>query len=92
METHIMPSQHCPSCGHHMDATTDPSGNAHSPQPGDVSLCFYCGDLSWFGSNLMLKAMTPEESIEIMNELPRNTLNLINACKRKYLQAKAHLN
>lgn len=92
MKSSILPEQNCPHCGHHMDATVDTHEDPRSPQVGDMSLCFYCGDLSWFGTNLMLVSMTADEAKTAMSELPQNTVNLINACKRKYLQSKLHLN
>lgn len=32
----------CPKCGTGLDAATDPTGQGHMPEPGDVTLCFYC--------------------------------------------------
>ena len=41
MSTPIEPTI-CPKCNHLLDTSSDPLGD-HSPNPGDVSVCAYCG-------------------------------------------------
>jgi len=60
-----MPESHCPECDELLDGAIsldDPVG----PQPGDVSICAYCGELLMFVEGMQLERMPPE----IFNELP----------------------
>ena len=41
----IDPGAHCPACGKLLDAATDPTGQGHRPDPGDLSVCYGCGVL-----------------------------------------------
>ncbi len=56
----------CFICGNTLDAAT---GKA-KPEPGDITICFYCGTLYRFDENLILQLasneiLDPEEKILI---------------------------
>ena len=42
-----LPELHCLNCGKLIDGATSVDGN-HSPAPGDVTICIYCGHLMVF--------------------------------------------
>jgi hypothetical protein len=57
----------CPHCGHDLDEHAEFSGNG-DPEPGDVSICLYCRNLSLFDTGpggLYLRKPTPAEYDEI---------------------------
>jgi len=55
MITHRLEPCKCPGCGVPLDATTDPSDQNATPEPGDVTLCFYCETLLEFDEQLELR-------------------------------------
>lgn len=38
----------CPECNSKNDGYTNVSGTESAPDDGDVSICAYCGTISWF--------------------------------------------
>jgi hypothetical protein len=78
MASHELPQSVC-SCGHLLDGAT---GMAHNdpPNPGDVSLCFYCGRLNIFNDDLTLRQATVAEEASITTS-PQGLL--IMAMRRK---------
>jgi hypothetical protein len=49
MTTTILPDDRCPACGYVLDACTGVPGNeSERPSPGDVALCFGCGEVLYF--------------------------------------------
>lgn len=59
-----MPEGLCPNCHQRIVAAT-PMGHGNPPTRGMISFCFYCGELSLFGDDLLLRTPTPEERAEI---------------------------
>ena len=64
--TERVPARSCPGCGARLDARTevvDASKPAPTPteQPGDVSVCFYCGEVLRFTAMLELEPISPED-------------------------------
>lgn len=58
------PETNCPSCKHHIDAASG-TGN-EGPKDGDISICFYCGEILKFrGENITLDLITEEELLEL---------------------------
>jgi hypothetical protein len=51
-----LPQSSCPSCGKLCDAATEVGGDAH-PEPGDVSICFYCCGVSRYSATLVLEKL-----------------------------------
>ncbi len=69
----------CPICNHPIDAHTSITGECR-PVPGDVSICFYCGNIFVFSEALELRDPTPSEWVEInANELIQRTRALIRS-------------
>lgn len=50
------PASTCPICGENLNAATQVNNEAVKPEPGDVSVCFVCGEISIFGPDLKLTA------------------------------------
>lgn len=51
---HAVPVCPCPSCGRANDAATNANDAKARPKKGDVSICFYCGEILEFGDDLQL--------------------------------------
>ena len=50
-----MKADRCPGCSKKLDAVTEiPKGN-YKPRPGDISICFYCGQILVFDFDLKLQ-------------------------------------
>ena len=64
---------HCPVCEGELDAVTS-LGHTDALRPGDISLCFYCGELlEWRGDGYSratpesLKETAPDQLEEILH-------------------------
>jgi len=64
MRTRLVPSP-CPYCYRVSNSATEPAGEDVRPEPGDASLCFYCGEFNVFDEHLILRKPTDDEMIEI---------------------------
>jgi hypothetical protein len=55
--------EHCPQCGHKLDAATDTLRERHRPKRGDISVCVYCAGINQWNTALQLEAVTGDELI-----------------------------
>ncbi len=55
----LLPEAHCPNCGNKLDAAS-PTQGAPAPEPGDVSICFYCTALLEFNKEMIPELMSEE--------------------------------
>jgi hypothetical protein len=62
-----IPPSTCTGCGHALTASSG-VGNDDVPDPGSVSICVYCGKMTVFDENLMLREPTEAERKEILEE------------------------
>jgi hypothetical protein len=58
---HRLPEQHCSSCGSKLNAATFVGPDDSRPDPGDLSICLYCGYLSAYADDLTLRPLTSAE-------------------------------
>lgn len=65
-----LPADGCPNCGHSLDAATSLKGN-HRPQPGDVSVCAYCGTILKFDDELRMQVIDPEHLARLPEQQQR---------------------
>lgn len=57
----------CPNCGHHIDASTS-LGSRPTPADGDVTMCWYCGEIGRFvvtAFGVSIRKLTDRERPEI---------------------------
>jgi hypothetical protein len=54
-----LPDQDCPHCGKKIDHTLSLEGAI--PEPGDVGICWYCGEPLIFDDTLHQRALSPYE-------------------------------
>ncbi len=73
METTRLEEQVCPHCGHDLDAH---SGKNGAPDPGDISICFYCGELIVFSEYLSLIKCSEEYLTQIDEETLTTVRNI----------------
>lgn len=52
----------CPFCNVKIDAAGCTDKEFHLPEPGSISICAKCGEVSVFGDTLKLRRMTDEEA------------------------------
>jgi len=69
-----VPTSICPACDAPNDGAQQVNG-MRRPRPGDVSICFYCGELGIFNSDLSLRTPSVAE-LEIMRRDPEIMLVL----------------
>ncbi len=61
MTTTILPDDRCPACGKELDAAAPTKGNTRDvPVPGDISLCFGCGEVLWFDAQMKHQVLPAE--------------------------------
>lgn len=56
MSSIITEDDACPECGRQLNRVTCAEGDA-APEPGDISLCAYCGALNMFSEGIKLVPM-----------------------------------
>jgi len=61
MRSRKVPESQCLSCGVTMDAASVWGSEAHTPSPGDITLCAYCGYIMAFDDEMRLRDLTSEE-------------------------------
>jgi hypothetical protein len=64
-----LPTSCCPSCGKTLNAATHINFTTPEPKPGDLSVCFYCGDLACYNDILVLEPASPEMLVLVPPEL-----------------------
>jgi hypothetical protein len=57
----------CPNCRKSIDTCQSTSGE-RGPQPSDLSICLYCGHLSAYGDDMMLRELTDAEVVEVAGD------------------------
>jgi hypothetical protein len=68
-ESRRVPATTCLGCGKPLDgATAVVVDEDTSPDPGDLTVCIYCGHLMAFGDDLQLRELTPEEQVYIAGD------------------------
>ena len=63
----------CPKCNKFLDAVTAEDG-VKSPIPGDLSICFYCGELLIFNNNIELEKIPQDLFDSFDDELKEELL------------------
>lgn len=63
----------CPKCNKFLDAVTAEDG-VKSPIPGDLSICFYCGEILVFNDNMELEKVSQELFDSFDDELKEELL------------------
>lgn len=58
-----IPECQCPACGENLDTSTHAGEEDFEPRPGDLSVCFYCREVSVFTDDLKLRPMTEAEFV-----------------------------
>jgi hypothetical protein len=68
--THTAGSQ-CLHCGRKLDALTSASvTDPVAPQPGMITVCYYCGALMKLDEQLLPRPFTDDEANEVLADLP----------------------
>ena len=62
-----MPTAPCPNCGKVLDAATNVSNDGQA-EPGDISICLYCGHINAFADDLTLRNLTDAEMTMIAGD------------------------
>ena len=65
--------QNCPHCGHPIDMH---SSKDAEPKPGDLSICFYCGEFILFSEHMSL-LKCPQEYLDVLDEETREELHRV---------------
>ena len=54
----------CTNCHAKLNATSS-SSEEDSPNPGDITICLYCGHIMAYSDDMKLRDLTDEEVIEV---------------------------
>ena len=55
----------CPNCMSRIDSATSAFGDKARPGPGDLSVCFYCGQPMMFKDDMRLRLLTEQEYLDL---------------------------
>jgi len=61
----------CPSCGHIIDGYTSSELDNASPKTGDVSICWYCGEIMVFDGNPLSVRKPTTEDMQEIKKMPK---------------------
>jgi hypothetical protein len=76
MPATILPDDRCPTCGYTLDAASPmPSNDREAPSPGDVALCFGCGEVLFFDLQMKHQVL-PTLRLEALDEDLRETIRI----------------
>jgi hypothetical protein len=62
------PRSRCLGCGRKIDGATYVGEEDQAPDPGDVTVCIYCGHIQAFDDDLKLRELTPVEQLDIAGD------------------------
>lgn len=66
MTVTFLPDDACPTCGYELDACSPMSSNdREQPGPGDITLCFGCGEVLWLDAQLKHQLFPAGRLIEL---------------------------
>jgi hypothetical protein len=80
----------CETCLHVLDGATAIDGSEIKVKEGDVSICFYCGQISVFTKEFNLRKITDEEMKELKIESHPDYQKLL--LMAIYIKAKVNAN
>ena len=59
-----VPASVCLNCGKRLNAAATMEDMNARPDPGDMTVCFYCGHLMAFADDLSMRELTDEEILD----------------------------
>ena len=77
---HRTPTSGCPVCGTTLDAASG-IATARAPEPGDVSVCLYCGTMLTWAEDMALVQIDPTTWAEIQRDKPALAAMLLQASR-----------
>lgn len=87
MNEYRTPSSPCPCCGKTLDMTMT-VGSGRGPQPGDFSMCTYCGAMGVFNEIMRRRLPTDEELADVAGHVDLNDAQRVRVALLKQLKAK----
>lgn len=75
----------CPSCGERNDGSTFVGDADHEPEPGDISVCFYCARVARFAGVpglLVFEPMSPQEIAKLDPALRSQVERTVHAIRQ----------
>jgi hypothetical protein len=81
----------CWHCDRPLDAARNIPGQEATPEPGAISLCFYCGAVAVFEEGLALRAPTEEELDEMRQDNEFMSTYVSFAWHRQYVMIRENL-
>jgi RNase P subunit RPR2 len=64
---HRIKMNECPSCHKQLDAASSVDDNLR-PEPGEITICLYCGHIMAFDDDLSFRELTSKEMIEVAGD------------------------
>jgi glutaredoxin len=89
MTTTQFNKRECPYCANTLDAASHEEGI--EPQVGDISMCFYCGELSLFGENEFI-AVPDEKKAELRNYMGQREQHIQIILQARYQEMMKRVN
>jgi len=67
-----LPEAECLRCRKKVDAASGVADDGAVPEPGDVTICIFCGYLMTFADDLSFRELTEEDILELpLDEISR---------------------
>ncbi len=80
------PETKCPACHHKLDGAARVDGDGNTPQPGDVTVCLYCGHICAYGDDLQLRELNDKEAYDVAGDPDILAAVELSGMYREYLK------
>ena len=73
----------CLKCGKVLDGCSSLEDDTLSPNPGDITVCYYCGEIYKFSKELDIEAVSKSEFKTFEKSLKKEIINIQKLIKKK---------
>jgi hypothetical protein len=80
--SHLLEST-CPTCNSKLNAASSISGEDISPEPFDITVCYYCGEILEFAEDLLVKVITSTSKKSLPYEQLADITAVSNRLKKR---------
>jgi len=77
-----LPEAECLRCRKKVDAASCVADGGAAPEPGDVTICIFCGYLMTFADDLSFRELTEEDILE----LPLDEVSRFQNARKKVME------
>lgn len=85
-----VPSCTCSKCGAKLNQATSTTELFAAPKCGDISICFYCGNVGIYQQDLSVETMNEEQAAYVRDRLPKVYAAIVSTQKEIIAKNERH--